>query len=306
MAKILVVDDDTTLAQMLREMLEAEGHSVVTVDTGQRGVQHFTREPFDLVLQDVNLPGGVSGYGACQTYKSIRDTVAVIMMTGEFQSDQDQALARRLGADGFLCKPFGRQQLLEEVRQGLEARARRLGELPILTCRGCGARFPVQVPVPPDGGSRLACPNCGQVAEVTPKDLVWEKPEERRGPQGPEACQILVVEDSASYRQFLTLLLNRAGHVVLEARNGREGLEFSKTWRPHLVITDVMLPELDGITMSQKIREDPRTAKTPIMILTTFQADAYKEQAKAIGAAYLTKPVQPEALLETVQRMLPG
>lgn len=306
MAKILVVDDDTGLAQMIREILEGQGYTVTTVGTGQDGVQIFTRESFDLVIQDVNLPGGVSGYGACQTYKSVRDTVAVLMMTGEFKSDQDEALARRLGADGFLRKPFGRQQLLQEVEDALEARAQLLGELPIFTCQGCGARFAVQDPLPKEGSLRLACPNCGRVADVTKKDLIWEKPEERKGPQGPEARRILVVEDSASYRQFLALLLKRAGHVVLEAKNGREGLEFSKEWMPHLIIADVMLPELDGITMSQKIREDSKTAKIPIMFLSTFQTDAYKQQAKALGAAYLTKPIQPATLLETIKKMLPG
>ncbi|MFQ5804391.1 MAG: response regulator transcription factor, partial [Candidatus Methylomirabilales bacterium] len=77
MAKILVVDDDVSIAEMVREMLEGEEHGVTTVHSGQEGVQLFAREPFDLVVQDINLPGGVSGYGACQTYKSLRDTVAV-------------------------------------------------------------------------------------------------------------------------------------------------------------------------------------------------------------------------------------
>lgn len=306
MAKILVVDDDAALTKTLREILEREGYSVTTADTGQGAVQIFTHEPFDLVIQDVNLPGGVSGYGACQTYKSVRGGVAVLMITGEFKSDQDEALARRIGADGFLRKPFKWQQLLQEVTRGLEVRAQLFGELPIFTCQGCGARFQVQGPLPQRGVLRLACPNCGRVADVTKRDLVWEKPEERRGPQGPEARRILVVEDSAPYRQFLALLLNRAGHVVLEAKNGLEGLEFSKVWKPHLVIADIVLQELDGIAMSKKIKEDPKTAKIPILILTSFQTGANRQQAKEMGAAYLAKPIQPETLLETVKRMLAG
>src|SRR3970040_2205689 len=114
MAKILVVDDDVKIAEMLREILEGEGYHVTTVHTGQDGVRAFPREPSDLVVQDVNLPGGVSGYGACQTYKSIRDTVAVIMMSGEFHSDQDIAGGRRLGADGFLRTLFPRERLFVE------------------------------------------------------------------------------------------------------------------------------------------------------------------------------------------------
>src|SRR3989304_5648711 len=119
MAKILVVDDDTELCRMLRDILEREGHAVTTVHTGHEGVRIFTREPFDLVVQDVNLPGGVSGYGACQTYKTIRDTGAGLMMTGEVKRGEGGAPARRLGADGFLRKPCSRDQLIHEVNQGL-------------------------------------------------------------------------------------------------------------------------------------------------------------------------------------------
>jgi len=304
MAKILVVDDDVKIAEMLREILEAEGHHVTAAHTGQEGVRAFTREPFDLVVQDVNLPGGVSGYGACQTYKSVRESVAVIMMSGEFHSDQDVAVGRRLGADGFVRKPFSRQQLLQEVTEGLEARARMRGELPIFTCRGCKALFPVEDSLPQEGRVRLACPNCGQFAEVTRKDVVWEKPDERKGPQGPEARRVLVVDDNATYRHFLAFLLRRAGHVVLEAKSGREGLEFFEKWQPHLVIADVILPDVDGLTMARRIKGDPKSAETPIVLLTTFQDGVYDQQAKEIGAAYVAKPIQPQSLLSNVDRML--
>lgn len=307
MAKILVVDDDIKITEMLQDILGAEEHTVTTVHTGQDGVQMFTREPFDLVMQDINLPGGVSGYGACQTYKSLRDTVAVIMVTGDFKSDQDEALARRLGADGFLRKPFAARQLLEEVAHCLEARAEVLGEIPVYTCRACEARFPTQGALPRKEGSlRVACPNCGHMASVTKKDVMWENLEERTGPRGPDARRILVVEDSATYRQFLAFLLKRAGHVVLEAKSGLEGLAFAKRWEPHLVITDVMLPDLDGLTMVEKIKEQPQTARIPIVLLTSFQAEAHKQQARKMSAAYLAKPIKPEMLLGTVQRLLTG
>ncbi len=306
MAKILVVDDDVPITEMVREILEGAEHGVTTVHTGQDGVQRFAREPFDLVVQDINLPGGVSGYGACQTYKSLRDTVAVIMMTGEFKSAQDEALARRLGADGFLRKPFGPDQLLHEVEQGLEVRAKLLGELPVFTCRGCGAVFPVQDFLPQQGSFRLACPNCGQTAQVTKQDVVWENPEERAGPRDPKARRVLVVEDNARYRQFLAFLLKRAGYVVLEARSGREGLEFATRWAPHVVITDVMLPDLDGLAMASQIKATPATAPIPVVFLTSFQAESHRQQATELGATYLSKPIKPYAFLKTVNRLVAG
>src|SRR3972149_2683363 len=137
-ARILIVDDDMSVALVIREVLEGEGHHVTTFHTGRDGVRVFSRERFDLVMQDVNLPGGVSGYGACQTYKSIRDAPAFIMMAGEFTSDQDEALARRLGADGFLRKPFTREQLLRAVGEGLKGRAEWLGGRAGPVCWACG------------------------------------------------------------------------------------------------------------------------------------------------------------------------
>lgn len=303
-AKILVVDDDADLSLMVRQVLEKEGHHVTTVHTGQEGIQAFSRDPFDLVIQDVNLPGGVSGYGACQSYKSVRETVAVIMMSGEFHSEHDEALALRLGADAFLPKPFTRQQLLRQVDQALKARAERQGERPVTTCRSCGGRLTVQDAIPPGGTLPVPCPNCGTVAQVTEQGLTWEKPETSTDPQAPEARGILVVDDDEFFRQFLVLLLTRAGHAVIEAKDGREGLQLCQERKPQLVVADLMLPEMDGITMCKEIREDPRTARVPIMILTAFQSDESKEQAQEMGATYLTKPVRPQSFLETVARML--
>lgn len=303
-ARILVVDDDGAVTLLIRDALEKQGHHVTTVHTGQDGVRAFTRETFDLVMQDMNLPGGVSGYGACQTYKSIRDTVAVIIMTGEFTSEQDEALARRLGADGFLRKPFGRDQLLREVEAGLKGRAERLGERPVFTCLDCGARFTVWDAVLHVESLPVYCPNCNQVVQVKVQDLAWERSEERKGPQGAEPRRILVVDDDELFRQFLAELLTRAGHTVLGAKNGKEGVEFCQRWKPELVVADLLLPEMDGITMCKQIRENAQTAEVPILVLTAFQSDASREETRKMGAAYLTKPVMPDRFLETVARMV--
>jgi DNA-binding response OmpR family regulator len=303
-ARILIVDDDVSVALMIRETLEREGHHVAAFHTGQDGVRVFAREPFDLVMQDVNLPGSISGYGACQTYKSIRDTAAIIMMSGEFTSDQDETLARQLGADGFLRKPFTREQILRAVDEGLKGRVGWLGDRPIFVCRVCGVRFVVWDTVSRVESFPVYCPNCGQVTQVKPEELAWETAEERRGPHGPHARRILVVEDDELFRRFLTDLLTRAGHVVLAAKNGKEGLQFCQRWKPELVVVDMLLPEMDGITMCRQIRENPRTAQVPIMVLTAFQSDASREEARNMGATYLTKPIEPGNFLDTVARMV--
>jgi DNA-binding response OmpR family regulator len=303
-ARILIVDDDASVALMIREVLEGEGHHVTTFHTGQDGVRVFTRERFDLVMQDVNLPGGVSGYGACQSYKSIRGATVVIMMTGEFTSDQDEALARRLGADGFLRKPFTRERLLQAVDEGLKGRTEWVEDRPVFVCRVCGVRFAVRDAISRVESFPVYCPNCGQVTQVKPEELGWETAEERRAARGSEARRILVVDDDELFRRFLTDLLTRAGHVVLEAKNGKEGLEFCRQWEPELVVADLLLPEMDGITMCRQIRESPRTAQIPILVLTAFQSDASREETRKMKATYLTKPIEPGKFLDAVARMV--
>ncbi|MFQ5839993.1 MAG: response regulator [Candidatus Methylomirabilales bacterium] len=304
--RILVVEDSVELAEMVKEVLEGKGFDVAVAYTGQEGIDKFRREPFDVVVQDVNLPGGISGYGACQAYKTIRDSVAVLMMTGDFKSDQDEEIARRLGADGFLRKPFSPAQLLEVVN-AVHKDQQHAGVFPTMTCKGCGAKFLLQeaIPIDEDTPIRVTCPNCGQVSMVRRKELTWDAPTERQGPHGPQARRVLVVEDSEVFRQFIGLILKRAGHVVLEARNGKEGLEFVGRWHPHLIVTDILVPEVDGIQLCRTLKQTPETAAIPIIIVTSFQTAAYREQAQEMGvAAYMTKPLNPQLFLEAVGKLV--
>jgi putative two-component system response regulator len=73
-----------------------------------------------------------------------------------------------------------------------------------------------------------------------------------------------------------------------------------------VVITDVMLPDLDGLAMASQIKATPDTAPIPVVFLTLFQAETHREQATELGATYLSKPIKPEAFLKTVNRLLAG
>jgi DNA-binding response OmpR family regulator len=302
--RILVVDDDHAVTMMIRDVLEREGHHVTAAHTGQDGVRLFTRELYDLVIQDVHLPGEISGFGACHMYKSIRDTITVIMMTGDFASDRDEALARQLGADGFLRKPFTRERLLQEVDRGLQSLGGWREERPVFTCRTCGARFTVRDANRQVEALAVYCPNCTQVAQVTAQELVWESSTEQRNSGGPNARRILVVDDDELFRQFLGDHLVEAGYLVAGAKNGKEGLQVLHRWNPQLVVADLLLPEMDGITMCRHIREHSASNQVPIVVLTAFQSDASREEARKIGATYLTKPVDPGVFLKTVAQML--
>jgi two-component system chemotaxis response regulator CheY len=116
---------------------------------------------------------------------------------------------------------------------------------------------------------------------------------------------ILTVDDSPSVRQMIKLVLAPAGHVVVEAGDGAEGLAKAKAQRFDLVITDLNMPVMNGLQMIRALRALPSFAGVPIVFLTTESDDAVKQEAKAAGATgWITKPFKPEQLLAVVAKLV--
>jgi two-component system, chemotaxis family, chemotaxis protein CheY len=118
-------------------------------------------------------------------------------------------------------------------------------------------------------------------------------------------AKILAVDDSASLRQMVCFTLKEAGHQVVEATDGVEALELARGTEVDLVISDVNMPQMDGITLVRELRALPEYKFTPILLLTTESADDKKQAGKAAGATgWLVKPFDPETLLSTIKRVL--
>lgn len=116
---------------------------------------------------------------------------------------------------------------------------------------------------------------------------------------------ILTVDDSASIRQTVKIALTGAGHSIDEAVNGRNGLEKADAGRFDLIITDLNMPEMDGLQMIRELRQRPNYAGIPILFLTTESDAGMKQQAKAAGATgWLTKPFASEQLQRIVEKVL--
>ena len=115
---------------------------------------------------------------------------------------------------------------------------------------------------------------------------------------------ILVVDDSPSIRQVVGIALKGAGYQVVEAGNGVQALEKLKAHKINLMISDVNMPEMDGISLVKQVKADPETKFMPILMLTTESEQEKKEQGKAAGAkAWLVKPFQPAVLLSAVSKL---
>ncbi len=116
---------------------------------------------------------------------------------------------------------------------------------------------------------------------------------------------ILVIDDDADMRTIARRMLERAGHSVLEAENGRAGLEVFAERDPDLVITDVLMPEMDGIeTMRALRRLQPAARIVAISGSRSLAQDALRYMAKFGACATLEKPFGCEQLLDTVRRVL--
>ncbi len=116
---------------------------------------------------------------------------------------------------------------------------------------------------------------------------------------------ILIVDDSASIRQTLKIALGGQGHAVTEAGNGSEGLQKATDSRFELVVTDLNMPEMDGLTMIRKLRTQPAYSGVPIVFLTTESDSGIKQQAKAAGATgWITKPFDSDQLCRIVTKVL--
>lgn len=118
-------------------------------------------------------------------------------------------------------------------------------------------------------------------------------------------ASILLVDDSASMREMVSFTLKEAGHDVSEAEDGVIALDFARGNSVNLVITDVNMPNMDGITLTAELRKLPDYKFIPILILTTETGTVKKEQGKVAGATgWIEKPFDPDNLLSTVNRVL--
>lgn len=117
--------------------------------------------------------------------------------------------------------------------------------------------------------------------------------------------KILAVDDSASMRQIVSFTLQGAGYEVVEACDGQDALNKARQNQVDLVLSDVNMPVMDGITLIKNLRTLPNYKFTPILMLTTESAADKKGEGKAAGATgWIVKPFNPDQLLNTIKKVL--
>ena len=115
---------------------------------------------------------------------------------------------------------------------------------------------------------------------------------------------ILTVDDSPTMLKMLAFTLQKAGYDVLQAVNGQEGLDVLGENAVDVIITDINMPVMDGLTFIERLREDKARSGLPVLILTTESSDELKAKGRAAGATgWIVKPFDPEKLVDVVRRV---
>lgn len=116
---------------------------------------------------------------------------------------------------------------------------------------------------------------------------------------------ILAVDDSPSMRQMVVFTLRGAGYEVVEAGDGVQALSVARQKKVNLVLTDVNMPNMDGLTLIRELRALPDYRLIPILFLTTESSPEKKQEGRTAGATgWLVKPFNPEKLLATIKKVL--
>lgn len=119
--------------------------------------------------------------------------------------------------------------------------------------------------------------------------------------------RILIVDDEPNIVTLLEFLMRGSDYEVRVARNGEEALRRAESFRPDLVLLDVMMPQRSGFEVCQKIRENPALRDVKIVMLTAKGRDLEKDRGLNLGAnAYVTKPFSTKELMNTVRGLLPA
>mgnify|MGYP000567878094 CR=1 FL=1 len=126
--------------------------------------------------------------------------------------------------------------------------------------------------------------------------------------------KVLVVDDELDMRTFITTLLETSGFKPIAAKDGMEGLEAARSKKPAVIIMDVMMPNLSGISMYRDLKNDPELKDIPVIMLSALSKktffhsqkvlDEYKGEKIAEPAAYIEKPPEPDELLQAIENSL--
>lgn len=117
--------------------------------------------------------------------------------------------------------------------------------------------------------------------------------------------KILIIEDHALNRILLRDIMQMHGHETLESVTAEDGLRIAEEQKPDLILVDIQLPGMDGLTATRRLKSDPQTKHIPVIVITSFAMEYDKQRALSSGCdAYMPKPIDTRKLPELVAELL--
>jgi signal transduction histidine kinase/DNA-binding response OmpR family regulator/HPt (histidine-containing phosphotransfer) domain-containing protein len=272
---VLVVDDNATNRLILEEILTKWRMRPKAVADGPSALAEMKRaaaagDPYALVLADAMMPG-MDGFTLLEQIKAHPELArSTLMMLSSADQSGDVARCRRLGVNAYLMKPIKRSELLDAIVTSL-------GTSPVAEGRG-GLASRARRPEPGDSSARS-----------------------RR-------LRILLVEDNTVNQMLATILLEKRGHEVIVAGNGKEALAACERQDFDLILMDVQMPEMDGLGATARIREQERGTgrHIPIVAMTAHAVKGDREHCLQAGMdGYVSKPIEAGELFRAIADVAP-
>ncbi|NIS60490.1 MAG: PAS domain S-box protein, partial [Proteobacteria bacterium] len=269
--KVLLVEDNATARQILKDMLESFSFEVTLAVSGEEGLAELEAAsedtPFELVIMDWKMPGidGIEASRRIKKHPRLSKIPTIIMVTAHGRVEVMQK-AEQAGLEGFLHKPVNPSVLFDTIMQAL------------------GEGVPKRPPTTEEE-DRLA-----------------------EGLEGIQGARLLLVEDNEINQQVAKEILEGGGLNVTLANNGQEALDAVRKNEYDAVLMDANMPVMDGYEATRVIRSDQRFKDLPVIAMTAHAMAGEREKSLEAGMNdHVTKPIDPEKLLGTLVKWIkPG
>ncbi|MGD9266404.1 MAG: response regulator, partial [Desulfobacterales bacterium] len=279
--KALVVDDNATSREILKDLLESFTFEVTVAASGPEGIAALEsadkNKPFELVLMDWKMPGmdGIDASKRIKNHRRLSKIPAIVMVTA-YGREEVMQQAEAVGLEGFLLKPVSPSMLFDATMQAF-------GE---------------------------AVPEISRVAQ--------RKEQEAEALENIQGARVLLVEDNEINQQVAKEILEGAGLNIILANNGQEAVNAVKENKYDAVLMDVQMPVMDGYTATRKIREwegGMRPAEgrrgnegndpIPIIAMTAHAMAGDEDKSLQAGMnGHVTKPIDPNQLFAALQKWI--
>ena len=274
--KSLVIDDNATNRMILKETLSGWGALVTEAEDGLDGIAKFksakgSGDYYKLLLVDSHMPG-MDGFSVVEHIKkelNILD-ITILMLTSDNKSGE-VARCKELGITGYVVKPIKRSHLKVAINLAI---------------------------------GRTKATIEGQALSV--KNIAFSNTDSAAHESKRQSLRILLAEDNAINQILAIRLLEKRGHTVVIANNGKEVLDTLKKERFDLILMDVYMPEMDGFETTDTIRASEKETGNhiPIIALTALAIQGDKERCLGAGMdGYVSKPIKPKELYDAIDSL---